>query len=75
MNYVILPPDLGRSRQDLQDKPINPAKQAQNQEKNLHFCRFSGADGRIRTGDLILTKDALYRLSYISAFTREQVVL
>ncbi len=26
-----------------------------------------GADGRIRTGDLILTKDALYRLSYISA--------
>ena len=25
-----------------------------------------GADGRIRTGDLILTEDALYRLSYIS---------
>ena len=25
-----------------------------------------GADDRIRTGDLILTKDALYRLSYIS---------
>lgn len=25
-----------------------------------------GADTRIRTGDLILTKDALYRLSYIS---------
>ena len=28
---------------------------------------FNGADGRIRTGDLILTKDALYLLSYISA--------
>ena len=28
--------------------------------------RFSGADTQIRTGDLILTKDALYRLSYIS---------
>ena len=28
---------------------------------------FRGADGQIRTGDLILTKDALYRLSYISA--------
>ena len=28
--------------------------------------RFSGADTRIRTGDLILTKDALYLLSYIS---------
>ena len=27
---------------------------------------FNGADGRIRTGDLILTKDALYLLSYIS---------
>ena len=25
-----------------------------------------GAAGRIRTADLILTKDALYRLSYIS---------
>ena len=25
-----------------------------------------GADTQIRTGDLILTKDALYRLSYIS---------
>ena len=28
---------------------------------------LNGADGRIRTGDLILTKDALYLLSYISA--------
>ena len=28
-----------------------------------------GADSRIRTGDLILTKDALYRLSYISALS------
>ena len=27
---------------------------------------FLGADNRIRTGDLILTKDALYLLSYIS---------
>ena len=26
----------------------------------------SGADTQNRTGDLILTKDALYRLSYIS---------
>ena len=30
---------------------------------------FFGAAGRIRTADLILTKDALYRLSYSS--TRE----
>ena len=30
---------------------------------------FNGADGRIRTGDLILTKDALYLLSYISALS------
>ena len=27
---------------------------------------FVGADDRSRTGDLILTKDALYLLSYIS---------
>ena len=30
------------------------------------FGLFTGADTQIRTGDLILTKDALYRLSYIS---------
>ena len=28
--------------------------------------RFHGAANQIRTGDLILTKDALYRLSYSS---------
>ena len=30
----------------------------------------NGADGQIRTGDLILTKDALYLLSYISITPR-----
>ena len=29
---------------------------------------FNGAAGRIRTADLILTKDALYRLSYSSEY-------
>ena len=37
-----------------------------NNKKDLHFCKSYGADTRIRTGDLILTKDALYLLSYIS---------
>ena len=32
-----------------------------------------GADSRIRTGDLILTKDALYRLSYISMLSFDNV--
>ena len=32
------------------------------------FQVFVGAAGRIRTADLILTKDALYRLSYSSEF-------
>ena len=32
-------------------------------------CSELRADGRIRTGDLILTKDALYLLSYISALS------
>ena len=34
--------------------------------KIRRFQVFSGAAGRIRTADLILTKDALYRLSYSS---------
>ena len=38
----------------------------QDNKKDLHFCKSCGADTRIRTGDLILTKDALYLLSYIS---------
>ena len=33
---------------------------------NSGMCFEYGADARIRTGDLILTKDVLYRLSYIS---------
>ena len=35
-----------------------------------------GADSQIRTGDLILTKDALYRLSYISmlSFDNERII-
>ena len=38
--------------------------------------RVHGADSQIRTGDLILTKDALYRLSYISAlsFDNERIL-
>ena len=32
-----------------------------------------GADSQIRTGDLILTKDALYRLSYISMLSFDNV--
>ena len=39
-------------------KPLNP----------LGFKGFNGAAGRIRTADLILTKDALYRLSYSSMY-------
>ena len=31
-----------------------------------NFRNFCGAADQIRTGDLILTKDALYRLSYSS---------
>ena len=47
----------------------------QNMKKDLHFCKSCGADGRIRTGDLILTKDALYLLSYISALSAATVIL
>ena len=41
-----------------------------NSKRKDHFSTekwsFRGAAGRIRTADLILTKDALYRLSYSS---------
>lgn len=35
-------------------------------KKTLEIQGFFGADDRDRTDDLVLTKDALYRLSYIS---------
>ena len=34
--------------------------------KSFDFTDFPGAAGQIRTADLILTKDALYLLSYSS---------
>ena len=37
-------------------------------QKSENFRCCSGAADQIRTGDLILTKDALYRLSYSSEF-------
>ena len=58
---------------------LNPAhakscKSAPKQSEILQNLQdFNGADGRIRTGDLILTKDALYRLSYISALPRGNI--
>ena len=57
---------------------VQSCKIRQNKAKSCKNLQdFNGADGRIRTGDLILTKDALYLLSYISAFriSRTQVLL
>ena len=42
-------------------------------ENNLSIFCF-GADNRSRTGDLILTKDALYRLSYISVLNKQKLL-
>ena len=47
------------------------AKNANLQQKTPEIRRFQvfrGAAGRIRTADLILTKDALYLLSYSSIY-------
>ena len=33
----------------------------------------TGADDRDRTGDLVLTKDVLYQLSYVSQHTKQTV--
>ena len=57
----------------------SPVRNRQRQERKKAATRmgncFSGAADQIRTGDLILTKDALYRLSYISNrdFSRSEV--
>ena len=49
-------------------RPHNAA-QAKKNTQNLTVLGVSyGAADQIRTGDLILTKDALYRLSYSSEF-------
>ncbi len=40
--------------------------QSKNAYAEIPHRRLHGADSQIRTGDLILTKDALYLLSYIS---------
>ena len=49
------------------------AESFKNRPKQRKRTRISaspyGADDRIRTGDLILTKDALYLLSYISTLS------
>jgi hypothetical protein len=36
--------------------------------------KLHGADVRDRTGDLVLTKDVLYQLSYVSEFALERVM-
>ena len=42
------------------------SKIATKKPRKPKFSRLFGAARQIRTADLILTKDALYRLSYIS---------
>ena len=44
------------------------AKSKRKHPKSEDFRCCSGAADQIRTGDLILTKDALYRLSYSSKY-------
>ena len=50
----------------------SPIKSYRNKQKRAETQCFHpkkvGADSQIRTGDLILTKDALYLLSYISKY-------
>ena len=64
--YVTKRRILGWKGAKMQPSPQFLQNPPQNNKKDLHFCKTSGADTRIRTGDLILTKDALYLLSYIS---------
>ena len=53
----------------MHEQQVKACKNRHKKAKSRNLLQdFNGADGRIRTGDLILTKDALYLLSYISAF-------
>ena len=61
--YAYVQNEVQKCRMNTQILHFSP----KNKEKNLLFAGSCGADDQIRTGDLILTKDALYRLSYISA--------
>ena len=54
MVFCLVFPYLGKTKG--KQKPLNP----------LGFKGFHGAARQIRTADLILTKDALYLLSYSS---------
>ena len=42
--------------------------------KRLISGRFSGASGQTRTGDLLITNQLLYRLSYTSTAFRARVL-
>ena len=55
---------MGKNR-----KIVKSYRRKTKEARNTAFlASFVGADSQIRTGDLILTKDALYLLSYISKF-------
>ena len=50
--------------------PLRGFKQKQERKNPVHKVNgIYGADNRIRTGDLVLTKDVLYLLSHISNYT------
>ena len=59
---------------DLQLQRAKPEKSSQDTKKSpsasISEGDLAGADTRIRTGDLVITNDALYRLSYISLSLR-----
>jgi hypothetical protein len=60
--------------ENLRNKPL--AKNRKNPRNHCGFKDFSGAAGQIRTADLVITNDALYRLSYSSkSLSQERSVI
>ena len=53
---------------DAYNPKIKCLKKFKKSAKSFDFADFPGAAGQIRTADLILTKDALYLLSYSSKY-------
>ena len=60
--------------ENVRNKPLT--KNRKNPRNRCGFKDFSGAAGQIRTADLVITNDALYRLSYSSkSLSQERSVI
>jgi hypothetical protein len=53
----------------------NRALLASSEWPQVIVCVYRGADGRTRTGDLLITNQLLYQLSYVGALGGDRITL